>query len=181
MLMMEMTAIPENPEEVLKIALEMEDEGYRTYVEGAKAIHNSLGKRMLERLAQDELSHMNRIREVFRVITGEQEWNNITLTAVQEGVTFQNIFNRLQSELKQSIEELGSHGVDDQEVIETAINLENHAKFFYTESAKKAKDAKVKDFLQILADEEEGHYKALRNINNFMNDPANWFATQGKF
>ena len=52
---------------------------------------------------------------------------------------------------------------------------------FYSESAKKAKDSKVKEFLEILAKEEEGHYQALRNMNNFMADPANWFATQGKF
>jgi len=173
--------IPEKPEEVLKIALEMEDEGYRTYTEGAKTIRNSLGKRMLERLAQDELNHIKRIREVFDVLTGKQEWNKSTFHSNQEGVTFQNIFTRLQQELKQSVAELGSHGVDDEEVIETAINLENHAKFYYAESAKKAKDAKVKEFLQILAIEEEGHYNALRNINNFMGDPANWFATQGKF
>lgn len=179
--MMEKMSIPENPTEVLKIALEMEEEGYRTYTEGAKSIRNSLGKRMLERLAQDELSHMKRIREVFDVLTGKQEWNHIVIHSTQESVTFQNIFDRLKNELKQSVEELGSHGVNDEEVIETAINLENHAKFYYTEAAKKSKDDKVIEFLLILAKEEEGHYQALRNINNFMSDPANWFATQGKF
>jgi len=173
--------IPEKPDEVLKIALEMEEEGFRTYTEGAKTIRNSLGKRMLERLAQDEINHMKRIREVFDAITGKKEWNKLHLQPAQEGVTFQNIFTRLQQELKQSVAELGSHGVDDEEVIETAINLENHAKFYYAESAKKAKDPKVKEFLQMLAEEEEGHYKALRNINSFMGDPANWFATQGKY
>ena len=176
----EMT-VPDKTEEVLKIALEMEEEGYRTYTEGAKTIKNSMGKRMLERLAKDEISHMKRIREVYEVLEGKKEWDSIEIDPEDESVTFQNIFNRLKEDLKQSAEELGSHGVDDEEVIETAINLENHARFYYAESAKKAKDTKVKEFLEMLAREEEGHYQALRNMNNFMADPATWFATQGKF
>ena len=179
--MIENMTIPEEVEDVLKIALEMEEEGYRTYTEGAKTIKNSLGRRMLERLAQDEISHMKRIREVYEALEGKREWNKVEVQTSEESVTFQNIFNRLKSELQQSTEELGSHGVDDEEVIETAINLENHARFYYAESAKKAKDEKVKEFLETLAQEEEGHYQALRNMNNFMADLANWFATQGKF
>ena len=173
--------VPDKTEDVLKIALEMEEEGYRTYTEGAKTIKNSMGKRMLERLAKDEISHMKRIREVYEVLEGKKEWDNIEIDPEDESVTFQNIFNRLKEDIKQSAEELGSHGVDDEEVIETAINLENHARFYYAESAKKVKDNKVKKFLEMLAREEEGHYQALRNMNNFMADPANWFATQGKF
>lgn len=179
--MIDEITVPEKVEDVLKIALEMEDEGYRTYTEGAKTIKNSLGRRMLERLAQDEISHMKRIREVYEALEGKREWKKVEMHASQESVTFQNIFDRLRNELKQSTDELGSHGVDDEEVIETAINLENHARFYYAESAKKATDEKVKEFLETLAQEEEGHYKALRNMNNFMADPANWFATQGKF
>ena len=173
--------IPDKIGDVLKIALEMEDEGYRTYTEGAKTIKNSLGKRMLERLAQDEISHMKRIREVYEALDGKRDWASIETQIPKESVTFQNIFTRLKTELSQSVQELGSHGVDDEEVIETAINLENHARFYYTESAKKATDKKVKKFLETLAQEEEGHYQALRNMNSFMSDPANWFATQGKF
>ena len=111
----------------------------------------------------------------------DDDWKKVEMHSSQESVTFQNIFDRLRNELQQSTDELGSHGVDDEEVIETAINLENHARFYYAESAKKATDEKVKEFLETLAQEEEGHYKALRNMNNFMADPANWFATQGKF
>lgn len=173
--------IPEKTEDVLKLALEMEEEGYRTYTEGVKTIKNSLGKRMLERLAQDELSHMNRIREVYEALEGKRDWESVTMQSTEESVTFQNIFSRLKNELKQSTEELGSHGVDDEEVIETAINLENYSRFYYSESAKQAKDESVKKFLEILANEEENHYKALRNVNSFMADPATWFATQGKF
>ena len=173
--------IPEKVGDVLKIALEMEDEGYRTYTEGAKTIKNSLGKRMLERLAQDEISHMKRIKEVYEALEGKRDWASVEVQTSKESVTFQNIFTRLKTELAQSVQELGSHGVDDEEVIETAINLENHARFYYTEAAKKAADNKVKKFLETLAQEEEGHYQALRNMNSFMADPANWFATQGKF
>lgn len=173
--------VPESMEEVLKIALEMEEEGRKTYLEGAKAIKNSLGRRMLERLAQDELNHMKRIREAYEALEGKRDWSNVSMRNEGERPTFQNIFNRLKNELHQSVNELGSHGVDDEEVIETALNLESHGRFFYTEAAKKAKEPRIREFLEILAREEEAHYQLLLNINNFMSDPSNWFATQGKF
>lgn len=173
--------IPESTEEVLKIALEMEEEGYRTYIDGAKKVKNSMGRRMLERLAADEEIHMKRIREAYEALEGKREWKDVEMSNEGERPTFQKIFDRLRSEIHASIEELGSHGVDDEEVIETAINLENHARFFYGEAAKKATDPKAKEFLEILTKEEETHYEALRKINNFMDDPANWFATHGKF
>jgi rubrerythrin len=173
--------IPESTENVLKMALEMEEQGYETYTESVKVIQNSLGKRMLERLAKDELIHIKRIKEVYEAIEGKRDWAEVSMVVTSGKETFQEIFDRLKEELKQSVEELGSHGVDDQEIIETAIDLENHARFFYSESAKKASQKKVKEFLEILAKEEESHYQALRKINSFMEDPANWFATQGKF
>ncbi|GAB4369975.1 MAG: hypothetical protein Kow0042_11960 [Calditrichia bacterium] len=173
--------IPDTTAEVLKMALEMEQEGRDTYLEGASKISNSMGKRLLERLADDELIHMRRIREAYEAIEGKRDWDKVTMKNEGERPTFQSIFNRLKAELNQSIDELGSHGVDDEEIIETAINLENHAKFYYSQAAEKAEDAKVKEFLNILAQEEETHYQALRKINGFMADPANWFATQGKF
>lgn len=173
--------IPESTDEVLKIALEMEEEGYQTYIDGSKKVSNSLGKRMLERLARDEVDHMKRIREAFEALEGKRDWSGVTMALPEERITFQNIFQRLKTEINESINELGTHGVDEEEIIETAINLENHARFFYAKAAEKTADPKVKEFLSVLAEEEEGHYKALRNINNFMSDPSNWFATQGKY
>jgi rubrerythrin len=173
--------IPQSTEEVLKIALEMEEEGFQTYSEGSKKIQNSLGKRMLERLARDEIDHMKRIREAYEALEGKRDWTSISAQNREERITFQKIFSRIREEISASIEELGSYGVNDEEIIETAINLENHAKFFYREASSKATDDKVKEFLAVLAEEEENHYQALRNINHFVSDPANWFATQGKF
>ncbi len=179
--MIEDIKIPETTEGVLKIALEMEEEGRATYEAGAKKVKNSLGKRMLERLAEDEIIHMRRIREAYEAVEGKREWTDVSMANEGERPTFQEIFNRIKSELNQSIEELGTHGVDEDEVIETAINLENHSKLFYAEAAKKAENPKTREFLEKLAEEEESHYRLLRNVNSFMADPANWFATQGKF
>ena len=179
--MEEQMKIPETTEEVLKIALRMEEEGYKTYTEGARKISNSLGKRLLERLANDELHHMERIRQAYEALEGKRNWGEVAMSNAEEAVAFEKIIQRLRDELNQSIEELGSHGVDDEEVIDTALNLESHGRFFYSEAAKKASDPKVKEFLEILAKEEESHYQALQKVNSFMEDPANWFATQGKF
>lgn len=81
----------------------------------------------------------------------------------------------MKEQFKDAIEELTEVGVDDQEIIDMAINLETHGHFFYEESAKKAKDAKVKEFYETLAKEEKAHYDALRSTNKYLEDPALFF------
>jgi rubrerythrin len=50
-------------EKVLKESLDLEQKGYKWYTEGSEKITNSLGRRMLKRLADDELMHIKRIKK----------------------------------------------------------------------------------------------------------------------
>jgi len=163
----------ENKEEILealKKSLSMEEEGYRLYSEGAKKITNSLGKRMMERLAQDELNHIKRIKEIWAYVTGES--NKEVKIPEPEITDFAEIFGRMKEQFKDAIEDLKEVGVDDQEIIDMALQLETHGHFFYEESAKKAKDKKVKEFYEMLAKEEKSHYNALQSTNKYLENPS---------
>lgn len=156
--------------DVLNKSLSMEKEGYQFYTEGAKKIKNSLGRKMLERLANDELTHIKRIKELYSVLTGESD-QEIEMTEAKE-TSFDEIFGRMKEQMKESADELGEVGVDDEEIINVAIELETHARFFYSESAEKADDERVKKFYQMLAKEEQSHYDALRKTNSYLENPS---------
>ena len=158
--------------EALKKSLSMEEDGYKLYTEGAKKITNSLGKRMMERLARDEQNHIKRIKEIWEYVTGDTKDIKI---AEAEITDFDEIFGRMKDQFKDAIEDLQEVGVDDQEIIDMALQLETHGHFFYEESAKKAEDEKVKKFYEMLAKEEKSHYDALQSVNKFLENPALFF------
>lgn len=153
----------------LKKSLSMEEDGYKLYSEGAKKITNSLGKKMMERLARDEQYHIKRINEIWQYVTGESKEIEIPEAEITD---FDEIFARMKEQFKDAIEDLQEVGVDDQEIIDMALQLETHGHFFYEESAKKAKDPKLKKFYEMLAVEEKSHYDALQSVNKYLENPS---------
>jgi rubrerythrin len=165
--------IPDNMEEILQTAIQMEEKGYKYYSESSKRITNSVGKRMLERLASDEQNHIRRFTDMYNALT-DNNIQSVTLEKV-EPTTFDEVFNRLKEQLDGAVDELKETGVDDVEILEMALDLESHAKFFYGEASKKTDDPKLKEFLDLLAKEEQAHYDVLRKSQEFLEDPSLFF------
>lgn len=158
---------------VLTESLAMEEKGHRFYQEGAEKIKNSLGKRMLNRLADDELIHIKRIKDIYNHLMHESA-DQIELPTDQVE-NFDVIFKRMQDQMKEALDDLTEVGVDDEEIINVALELESHAKFYYQEAADKAADPRVREFYQRLALEETNHYELLRKTNNYLENPALFF------
>ena len=160
-------------EEILKVlneSLEMEKKGHKFYKEGAEKIKNSLGRKMLQRLAEDELVHIKRIKEIYESLNTE---NPAEIEVREPEIeTFESIFNRMKEQMDDALEDLTEVGVDDEEIINVALELESHAKFYYKEADEKAEDEKVKKFYDMLAKEEENHYNLLVNTNSYMENPS---------
>ncbi|MEJ2542675.1 MAG: ferritin family protein [Calditrichaceae bacterium] len=173
-----MEKLPNTPGEILQRSIELEKEGYAYYIESAQKISNSVGKRMLERLAQDEKNHIQRFTELYNAFA-DGRVDKIEVIKL-EPTTFEDVFNRLKEQLEGAVDELGTSGVDDAEIIEMALDLENTTKFFYKEAAKNNTDPKIKEFYIILANEEQAHYDALQKALEFLDDPSLFFGMQGK-
>ncbi|HGY57067.1 MAG TPA: hypothetical protein ENK44_15265 [Caldithrix abyssi] len=176
---MEPLNVPDSMEEVLKIAIQLEENGYKYYSESAERIKNSVGKRMLERLANDEKNHIQRFTEMYNALTNNNI-ENVELKNVPP-TTFDEVFDRLKEQLEGAIEDLQETGVDDVEIIQMAIDLENHADLFYAEAAKKARDPKLKQFLQMLSDEEKAHHAVLVKSRQYLEDPSLFFGMGSRF
>ena len=173
-----MEKLPKTPGEILQRSIELEKEGYTFYIESAQKISNSVGKHMLERLAQDEKNHIQRFTELYNAFA-DGRIEKIEIIKF-EPTTFESVFNRLKEQLEGAIVELGVSGVDDVEIIEMALDLENTTKFFYKSAAESSMDSTIKVFYRLLADEEQAHYDALQKALEFLDDPSLFFGMQGK-
>ena len=160
-------------EKVLKESLALENKGYKWYSEGAEKIKNSLGRRMLKRLADDELTHIKRIKEIYESLT-KNDMSSIKVGSPTLAV-FDEIFNRMKDQVDDAVNELTEIGVDDEEIINVALELESHARFYYEEAAEKSTEKVVKDFYTMLAKEEQSHYDLLVKTNQFMENPSLFF------
>jgi rubrerythrin len=160
-------------EKTLKESLALEQKGYKWYSEGAEKITNSLGRRMLKRLADDELTHIKRIKEIYESLTNN-ELDEIKVTSPNLAV-FDEIFNRMKNQVDDAVNDLTEVGVDDEEIINVALELESHARFYYEEAAEKATDKVVKKFYTMLAKEEQSHYDLLVQTNQYLANPSLFF------
>lgn len=160
-------------ENILKESLAIEEKGYKWYTEGAEKIKNSLGRRMLQRLANDELTHINRIKEIYSSLTNDS-LGEVKVDTPNLAI-FDEIFDRMKNQVDDAIEDMTEVGVDDEEIINVALELESHSKFFYEEAAEKATDKIVKEFYQRLAKEEKAHYDVLQKTNQYLANPSLFF------
>jgi rubrerythrin len=165
-------------EEVLQKSLALEEKGYEWYAEGAKKITNSLGKRMLERLAKDELNHMKRIKDIYESLTNNK-MDEVQIAPPNFAV-FEEIFNRMKEHMDEAVDDLTEVGVDDDEIINVALELEAHARFFYEEAAEKASDKTVQEFYELLAKEEKFHQELLQKTNQYLANPSLFFGMDGR-
>jgi len=162
-----------NREELLNVlneSITMEKKGHKFYKDGAEKIKNSLGRKMLTRLAEDELIHIKRIKEIYDSLLAD-DLSNIQLEAPLVE-SFEEIFSRMKGQMDEAVEDLGEVGVDDEEIINVALDLESHAKLYYEAAANKASDEKVKKFYELLAKEEKNHYDLLVNTNKYLENPS---------
>ncbi len=160
-------------ENVLKESLALEQKGYKWYSEGAEKITNSLGRRMLKRLADDELIHIKRIKEIYEKLSSN-DLSDVKVSAPNLTI-FDEIFDRMKDQVDDAVNELTEVGIDDEEIINVALELESHAKFYYEEAAEKATDKVVKEFYSMLAKEEQSHYELLVKTNQYMANPSLYF------
>ncbi len=172
-----MEKLPDTLEEVIQKSIQLEKEGRDFYIDSAKKIKNSVGKRTLERLANDELIHISRFKELYEAISNKSV--ETLPTPAKNVTTFDELFGRLKDQLDDAIDELTEVGVDDAETLEMALDLENHTHLFYKKASEEMKEEKVKTLYRLLAEEEKAHYDLLSKALNYLADPSLYFGMSG--
>lgn len=157
----------------LKEAMQLEIDGERFYTEAARKTNHSYGKRLFERLAEEEKIHLKKVQEIYASLEKGQKWPAAShLTRMDS--TIQNIFKEAGTELNKTVKA----NTGDLEAIKVAMNMEEKSINLYDGQSKKAEDPFEKRFFLMLSYEERGHYLALLDSYDYLTDPQGWLESK---
>jgi len=158
--------------EALRGALEMEEKGQKFYREAVEKSRNDVAKKTFEFLANDELLHIETIKNFYKTMKEKGDFPSIELSDIKdERFKDFSIFLKSISSLKEKIKS----DDDERGALKFAMEFENNGYKYYEDTLKKTKDEKLIKFLKFLLDEESHHYDLLKNTYSYINDTHNWF------
>lgn len=160
--------------DAVDIAIQTELDGRKMYEDSARRASNPLARSMFDSLVQDEIRHLQILKEVFgRDVPVEQDTpSGPEVHDVKTSV--QTIFSLAGRRLDDKIVATA----DDLEAIRVAMEFERKGHLFYQEHARKTMNKEEKKIFQHLAHWESEHMAVLQNIMIYFEDPESWYAWQ---
>ena len=156
----------ESTTQALEIALKMEKEGREFYLKAGQKSQNELGQKLFRSLADAELEHMEKIKQIHAALTGTTRWPEGE-TSFAKGKLPHTIF----AEALDNLGRLVKATSDDLEALRTGMDLENKGLLFYLDRSGQATSSGEKQFYQALVAEERGHYLLLFDSYEYLTDP----------
>lgn len=155
--------------EVIKGAIALEINGRSFFEHAAETTRNNLGKKMFNKLAQDEVAHLHTFSQLFSTILGGDDWKKFVAQQEKDkSPLIEELKQRLDSKAKE--ERAG-----DMEAIRIGMELERKAIDFFENSARETADAKAKEIFERIADEERTHYDLLQAQSDSLSNTGHWF------
>jgi len=167
-----MTKLPETMEEIVKFALQLEQDGLKMYNKFAEKSSDPFGKKTFEGLAEDETEHLKLLQSLYGK-SGVKEVKDIVARSKEQPVRqrFKTIFEMAGEEAKKRTEA----DPGDVEAMKIALDFEKRGYNLYKEAGEKAKGEAEKAAFQHLTLMEKHHYEFLEETYEYLNNSANWF------
>ena len=154
----------------LKYAIQMEADGKKYYTLVSQEITNKVGAELYAYLAEQEDHHKTKFEAIYKATVDKQGW---PAEVMQTAQTFQLI-----TLFGQAIKSAGKTVRPDLYALDAtakAVDMEIKSRDFYEEQAGKAAADIEKKFFSCIAAEEQGHYLALIDYQEYISDPVGWF------
>jgi len=154
----------------LEVALENEKREREFYIENARRTKNPLGRTMFQQIADDELEHYERLKELHRRWKKEEKWPDTVPLAVKKSAV-RDLFKKT----------VGGRGDmppgddDDIKAIRIAIDFEARGIQHYADLRDGSSDTNEKAFFDLLSSMEREHYLSLKDSEEFLTDPVSWY------
>ncbi|MGL1885535.1 MAG: ferritin family protein [Reichenbachiella sp.] len=149
--------------DIFEYALKMELDGEKFYRDLAdKSTHIGF-KKIFTMLADDEVEHYRILKELQKRDTTPTKSKNGQVD------TAKNVFQ----EIKNADEQF-SENEKQKNIYFNAAKIEDEARLFYEEQAKKTEDKELKMLFVSLAEEERKHASLLEEIGDFVGAPDHW-------
>lgn len=155
----------------LAFALENEEKEREFYLEQARKTKNMAGKNMFKQIADEEKEHYEMLKKLHEKWVEQKKWPASLPLKVSESVVSQ-VLKSMSG--KKSARIAGTE--DELKAVRTAIDFEARGVALYSKLEKQCTDPKEKAFFTMLAGVEREHLLSLRDTEEFLSDPATWYA-----
>lgn len=159
--------------ESLEAALQNELNEREFYLRHAARTHNPVGKAMFQNIADDELEHYLRLKDLHELWRKKDKWPD-TIPLTVRNTNIQSVLTGLIEKLEGSPES----DSDDLEAIGIAAAFESKGYETYLDLSRSVTDKKEKAFFELLASIEHEHYLSLKDAQEYLQDPSSWFAAK---
>lgn len=150
-------------------AVRFEESGREFFLKAANASKNPMAKEIFTNLANEELKHIKRIKEVYDQLVSNNLFPDVLPKS--DNLPWKSIFKDALEKFKDIVNpqmlELDS--------IKLGLDFESKGYKMYDELSKKAANPIEKSFFETLRDEEEGHYLVIENLKKFIENPVDWY------
>jgi rubrerythrin len=154
----------------LEMALDNELKERAFYLGHAERTRNPIGKAMFLQIADDELEHYSRLKQLHGKWMEQGRWPEALDLGVR-GTAIGETLRELVAKAAGSPES----DADDMEALRVAADFESRGVEAYAALAKGMDDVREKAFFELLAGIEREHYLALKDAQEYFLDPWSWF------
>ena len=151
----------------MEMAISNEMRERKFYLKQAARSKNPLAKTMFQQIADDELEHYKRLKEM------EERWKEAfpeTIVPEIHGMDLQGTLK----DLLATLDTLPETDQDELQAIRTAIDFEKKGADRYIRLRNFVTDEKEKAFFGLLAEMELEHLRMLKQTESFLTNPENW-------
>jgi rubrerythrin len=153
---------------ILKTAIEVEINGLNTFVKFAKETQDESGKRMFERLAQDEREHKAILEKQLKNLSEGGSWTSIQIPPS----SVEKLLPAVRDKQKRT---KGESGLGELDALNTALDLERKAAQFFRDKAAEVDNAEAKDMFIRLAEWEDAHFELIQAELDNIKNTGLWF------
>jgi rubrerythrin len=158
--------------EILRQAMQFEQEGREFYLKAAQTTENKKGQEMFHRLASDEKNHFDLLKRQYNALKQDGRW----IQFPQAKKTPIDLDKPLFPKGKEALEKAVTAKSSDLDALLFGLDIENRSYDFYRQAAMKTTDALGKAVFEFLAGEERSHFDILMMRYEYLAGPAGWQA-----
>jgi rubrerythrin len=159
--------------QTLEVALTNEMRERDFYLQHAKRTRNAVGRAMFLQIADEELEHYQRLKELSDRWQKEEKWPE-TLPLQVRSTNIKDVLVQVLKQVKAKPES----DTDDLEAIRTAVEFEFKAEAFYRKLRDQVSNPKEKAFFSLLCQIEREHALSLQEAEEFLTDPEGYYRTK---
>jgi len=152
-------------DEIVRAAIELENDGRKFYLDAAAKTDDAQTRRIFESLADDELHHLDWIKQNLPQTESAGELNRA-------------LYGRLRGIFAEPPEETrrrAAASADDIAVFKLGIEMEEKSRAAYMKWAEEGEDAEQRELCGKLADIERFHREVLEKTIEYLERTADWF------